>query len=409
MNASFKLFTPQTLRIVGISAGVLLLLGLTYVLVVQLVLPQAAPADNRAPAAGGSLITPGMAGTAPQGGLDQMPVAVPTPLPHPQVGPPLKLPQILTAPWQVNDAAYTNEVATEAVARLLYSSHMDPLRQDGLQITLLESAFLAQSNSTLWLYQVQTAAGLYDAWRREAEEVVQENAQVVWYTGTEVYLPAPVRYDMIATMMPGDSGPQLRVRWIVDSGAGAAQIYDLALDESYASSVLPTLTTGIGQLTGLVTAAAQAPATDVQEAGAEQPALPTPLPTPLPGGGLSTSDVASQRVLEALQGVPQATPTAGAAVIQTQVVVATPTPGTCQAAVCATVITNKGNQLNVRSGPGLGYEIVRTLDPGTVIYPIIQDLDPQGEIWYQLRAGGWVYGPLINIFSGDPAAIPVAP
>ena len=406
MNASYKFFSPRTLRILGIGAGVLLLLGLTYFLVVQLVLPQGTPATSSSPAAGSSLIAPGMdTVTLPGTGMGQLEVATPTPVPPPQTGPPRYLPQILAAPWQINDAAYTNEVAAVAVAGLLLSPHVNPLQQAGLQITLLESAFLAETNSTLWLYQVQPAAGLYEAWQQEAAELVQANAQVNWYDGTEVYLPDPVPYQVIATRLPADNGTQLRVRWIVDSGS-AAQVYDLALDANFASTVLPDLTAGIGQLAVPVTAAG-APGTAA--ADPESPGLgTTPQPTPLPGGGLATSAVASQRVLEALQGAARPTPTAGATVIQTQVLVVTPTPGTCRAAVCAIVITNKGNQLNVRSGPSIGHQILRTLDPGTVIYPIGQAPDPEGEVWYQLRAGGWVYGPLINIYSGDPARIPPA-
>lgn len=57
-------------------------------------------------------------------------------------------------------------------------------------------------------------------------------------------------------------------------------------------------------------------------------------------------------------------------------------------------------------GPGLFYEAVNQLAPGTPVDPVLQTTDADGEVWWQLRSSNWVQADVVEQ-SGECADIPV--
>ncbi len=59
---------------------------------------------------------------------------------------------------------------------------------------------------------------------------------------------------------------------------------------------------------------------------------------------------------------------------------------------------------NVRSGPGTGYAIVRTLRAGETLTLVARNGNA-GDVWYQLADGAWIYGTLVQ---DAPSGLPFA-
>jgi SH3-like domain-containing protein len=96
--------------------------------------------------------------------------------------------------------------------------------------------------------------------------------------------------------------------------------------------------------------------------------------------------------------VPTIQPTAQPTATPTEI--ATPTP-LAQVQIARSV--------NLRTGPGLDYAVIRTLKVRTII-DLIARRDENGERWYQVRAGadeGWVSGVIVQVDESQAAALPI--
>jgi len=107
----------------------------------------------------------------------------------------------------------------------------------------------------------------------------------------------------------------------------------------------------------------------VEGAAKVEVATPTPTPTPAPSPTPTPKPENTQKPTPAPSVTPQATPEA------------TPAP---QAAVSGTAKVRKGIVANVRSGPGMSYEVIGELKAGTAV-----KLVSVSGTWYQIDANGF--------------------
>ena len=125
------------------------------------------------------------------------------------------------------------------------------------------------------------------------------------------------------------------------------------------------------------------------------PTLTAPPPTAFPASPITSPTVTAEATLPPTQQSPTPTRTP----------TFTPTPTPAPAAWGRAIDT-----INCRLGPSTDFPVSRSLPPGTEI-PLL-GVSPEHTWWLiqppEDAVSCWVWGPLIDVFRGDPAAVPLA-